>query len=392
MTRINHTITFNGEIYNYKELRNELIEKGYVFKTEGDTEVLLYAYIAWGEAFLDRLNGMFAFAIWNHQKRSIFFARDIAGEKPFYYRKDVRSNFSFASEAKALDWKCVELPPAHCGTYSLDSKKLKIRQWWTLQKRYIDLPNAEVELDYLLRDAIKIRMRSDVPMALYLSDGVDSNLINTYVPKIPVLTYHDSFQDKKTFLRDIEKIVWHLDYPLDSFSSFGLWQLAQTAKREGIKAILSGEGADELFGGYVRYVPNALNHHAQKIFPSYKNMFPVSHIDLGWADFNGKMRGLLRMGDRMAAAHGIENRCPFLDRRIIEFAYSLPDEYRASGFGTKIILRALLFGKNPIIAQKEKHGLYVSVNEWIGEKDKFSKDKYMKLQQKIWNKLRKKSQ
>ena len=154
-----------------------------------------------------------------------------------------------------------------------------------------------------------------------------------------------------------------------------------------MKVVLSGEGADELFGGYVRYTPNALNYEAQKRFPSYKGMFPYKG-DLGWEDFNNKMRGLLRMGDRMASAHGIENRCPFLDRRIIEFAFSLPPELKACGFDTKIILRRILARRKPEYKEIEKVGLYCSVNKWLGVDDKLDKKVYLEKQEECLKKLK----
>ena len=114
----NLILTFNGEIYNHVELREELEKKGWRFETKGDTEVLLKAYQEWGEGCLDHLNGMFAFAIYHKDSRAVFFARDIAGEKPFYYiYNHLYKYFEFASEAKALKQDCTELEPGHCGIW-----------------------------------------------------------------------------------------------------------------------------------------------------------------------------------------------------------------------------------------------------------------------------------
>src|SRR3990167_801914 len=282
---------------------------------------------------------MFAFAIYNKRNDILFLARDIAGEKPLYF-KETNDGIEFASEAKALDWQCNELEPAHYLLYEFKSKQLIIEKWWNFKPIKINLETAEEELEKLLEDSIKLRTRADVPYGLYLSGGVDSTLISTFHNFAHTFTYEDG-NYKEEFNQLLPKIAYHLDYPLDSFSSFGLWKLAEQVKNAGVKVVLSGEGADELFGGYVRYTPNALNYEAQKRFPSYKGMFPYKG-DLGWEDFNNKMRGLLRMGDRMASAHGIENRCPFLDRRIIEFAFSLPPELKISGFDLKVILNKLL--------------------------------------------------
>lgn len=376
----NLILTFNGEIYNHVELREELEKKGWRFETKGDTEVLLRAYQEWGEGCLNHLNGMFAFAIYHRDSKAVFFARDIAGEKPFYYiYNHLYKYFEFASEAKALKQECEELPPAHCGIW--DETGVTIWKWWDFEPKIVDISmeEAEAKLEALLEDSVKLRTRSDVPYGLYLSGGVDSTLISTFHNFQYNFTYEDS-DYKQEFLEALPKISHHLDYPLDSFSSFGLWVLAKQAKEKGVKVVLSGEGADELFGGYVRYVPNALNYEARKRFPSYTDMFPYEG-DLGWLDFNGKMRGLLRMGDRMASAHGIENRCPFLDRRIIEFAFSLPPELKACGFDTKKILRRILQKRKPDYVTEEKHGLYCSVNEWLGVPDKLSKDEYLKQQE-----------
>lgn len=375
-----YTLSFNGELYNYLELREELITMGHAFRTNTDTEVVLQAYIAWGQQCLDKFNGMFALAI--HHDGQVFLARDIAGEKPLYY--STYRGFRFASEAKALDWQCTELPPAHYGIFNLKTNAWTAGRWWKFTPRTIDLEHAERELELLIEDSIRLRTRSDVPYALYLSDGIDSNLINSFHDFAKTYTYDDQEYSKEDFEKTIRQIVWHLDYPLDSFSSFALWNLAKTARADGFKVVLSGEGADELFGGYVRYVPRGLNLKAQKEFPSYPKLFPVEKEDPGFHDFNGKMKGLLRMGDRMASAHGIENRCPFLDRRIIEFAFSLPDELRCYGFDTKVILKRILKKRNPSFQEKEKHGLFVRVNEHLGGTRPFSKGAYLALQNQIW--------
>lgn len=376
----NLTLSFNGEIYNYVELRKELKAKGHVFTTQSDTEVLLKAYKEWGKKCLNKLNGMFAFAIYDGQM--IFLARDIAGEKPLYYKE---YPFRFASEAKALDFDCRELPPA---TYMIyQNGKAYVRRYWRLELRDINPNTAEEELEWLLEDSIKLRTRSDVPYGLYYSGGIDSSLIATFHDFEHKFSYRD--QDyQEEFLRVFPKILWHLDSPVKSFSPFGLWKLAEMASRE-VKVVISGEGADELFGGYVRYVQPEFNYQAQKAFPSYQTMFQSAKSvhDAGWEEFNGNMRELLRMGDRMASAFGIENRCPFLDKRIIEFAYSLPSNLKINGLETKVLLRRILERRNPNYKHIEKQGLYCSVNKWLGLNDKLNKDGYLKYQQSIWQKF-----
>ncbi len=379
------TLVFNGEIYNYKELREELLGYGHTFHTDTDTEVLIHAYAEWGMDCLDRLNGMFAFAIYDSMEETLFFARDIAGEKPFYYQKRA-PGFVFASELKALSFQATELLPASAGRYNFKTDKLEVWSWWMCtpdekNTRGWTLETAVDKLDRLLEDAIRIRIPTK-PYFLYRSGGVDSTLIASYLPPHDTLTYEDG-DYAEAFKENIKKIVWHLDAPIDSFSSFPLWQLAEIAKAKGAKVVISGEGADELFEGYVRYAPNAMMLEGQETFPSYTSLFPYDP-KMGYKDFMGKMRGLLRMGDRMAAAHGIENRCPFLDRRIIEFAFSLPPHLRAKGSELKIVLKALLKRRVPEYVFQEKHGLFASVNKWIGADDRLGKSEYLKLQWKIY--------
>lgn len=373
------TLTFNGEIYNYIELRSQLINRGWKFKTSSDTEVLMKAWREWGVKMFDKLNGMFAFAIYDGKQ--IILARDIVGEKPLYYRK---TPFAFASEAKALHHNCKEFPPAHYAIY--DFKEIKFFKYWEFYPREIDLRFVEEELDELLSDAIKLRVRSDVPYGLYFSGGIDSTLIGTYHDFEYLFTYFDG-DYKEDFKEKFPKILYYLDYPVRSFSPYGLWRLAEEASKK-VKVVLSGEGADELFGGYVRYLRPQFNYEASKIFPSYKGLFqPAKNVnESGWDEFNGNLRELLRMGDRMTSAFGLENRCPFLDRRIIEFAFSLPHNLKIKGFDTKILLKRLLLKRFPFYKDNEKHGLFCSVNEWIGEKDKFDKKKYLNLQKSLWQK------
>lgn len=370
-------VAFNGEIYNYIELRDILKGKGYTFKTESDIEVLYKSYKEWGVDCLNRFNGMFAFAIYDGKQ--IFLARDIAGEKPLYYTE---KPFRFASEAKALEFNCKEFPPAHYGIYDFD--KLVIKKWWKFEPTPIADSTAEEELESILADSIALRTRSDVPYGLYYSGGIDSALIASFHDFDNQYTYVDKKEYEDEFLENFSKILWHLDYPIKSFSAFGLWKLAEMASKE-VKVVLSGEGADELFGGYVRYVPNEFNRLAQKEFPSYKEMFPYS--DMMWKEFNGNLRELLRMGDRMTSAFGIENRCPFLDRRVIEFGLSLTPEQKIKGLETKLLLRRILERRNPNYKHIEKKGLYCNVNEWIGSESKYGKKDYIEFQKKIWKKL-----
>ena len=421
------TLCYNGEIYNYIELRKELQGLGFVFRTMSDTEVLLKAWRQWGVKMFDRLNGMFACAIYDSVKKQVLLARDISGEKPLYYYHR-GGQFVFSSEAKALSavlslerreddffeafqhcfqttlWKDVfEVPPAHYLLFDLGTSTKKIVEYWKFQPREIALHTAEEELESLLTDAVKLRIRSDVPIGLYHSEGIDSSLI----AKLHRFDHRYYFDNAKPELREeffakIPEVLRHLDFPVGSFGFFGMWKLAEAAAKD-VKVILSGEGADEIFGGYVRYMPIAREYQLRQHCPSYAYLFGKhfgvedyvsafaritsrndNFLDLvrekvepffrmfsdpvnamGFADFKLIFPSLTQMGDRMAGAFGIENRCPFLDRRIIEFGFSLPPAYKIDNLEQKVILRriAARCGLQDALAV-EKRGLSVPYNVW----------------------------
>ena len=426
-------LSYNGEIYNYKELKSILVSKGFKFKTTCDTELFLKAFIHWGVECFNKFNGMFAAAIYDKKRNKIFLARDIAGEKPLYFYKK-NKNFAFASEAKAFYknfdisknskreffdsfqhcltetlWKEVfSLPPASFLCFNLGNFTYKIKKYWNFKQRSINLKTAEEELEYLIEDSVKLRTRSDVPYGLYFSGGIDSSLISTF-HEFKYKFYFDArLEWKKEFFKNIKKIAWHLDFPVGSLSSFPLWKLASTAQNK-VKVILSGEGADEIFGGYVRYMPIAQEYSLKKKYPSYKsylfkkffkfNSYEESYAALitrkpknkdyvkrilkpyfekfedpinamGFADFELTMPSLLQMGDRMASSFSLENRCPFLDKRIIEFGFSLPFDYKIRHLDQKNLLRkiAIKRGLNKA-AKMEKKGLIIVYNKWVKGKD-----------------------
>ena len=206
--RDKYVVVYNGEIYNYLELRDELKSKGHRFRSTCDIEVLVHAYLEWGEACLDRFNGMYAFAILDYSKDHLFLARDRAGEKPLYYYHDSES-FIFSSEIKGIltqidmpdlnlsdQYKALEfmaeeetlfsgiksLLPGHKMVYKgirNGYRGRKITEYWNVLDtvHQIDPEKAVDELDYLLNDSVRLRLRSDVPLGVYLSGGLDSSLI-----------------------------------------------------------------------------------------------------------------------------------------------------------------------------------------------------------------------
>ena len=296
-------LTFNGEIYNYLELKKILINKGHKFSTKSDIEVLAKSWIEWEYSMFDKINGMFSFALFDKKKQKLIMARDIAGEKPLYYihKKNI---FTFASEAKAIKkiynlkhnkkdifyknfqhclrttlWKDLyELPAAHYLEYDLLNKKIRIKEYWQLKKVKIYYNDIDAQFEELLTNSIKLRTANEVPYGLYYSKGVDSSLISALHNFENKFYFNDNRNWKNEFNKKISKICYHLDFPVGSLSSFPLWKLAEMAQKK-VKVILSGEGADEIFGGYVRYLPIAREWELNKNFPSYKFLFNKFYPD-----------------------------------------------------------------------------------------------------------------
>jgi asparagine synthase (glutamine-hydrolysing) len=316
-------IVFNGEIYNYVELRDELERDGVAFRSGCDTEVLLKAYVQWGTETLARLNGMWAFAIWDPSTRSVFFARDRLGVKPYAYTL-AQERLSLASEPKALlalypqlrradeqslyeflalgrlhasnrsmyDGVSV-LPPGHAGVFRVGDDKPRIWRYWSLPAaREPDDGDPVERFSELLGDAIRLRMRSDVPVGVTVSGGLDSTAVlhgaATSLPDDGRLRAFTSVfatnggpaRDERqwaeiaarpysrvalehvpvaaNWLETLERMMWHLDAPTSSPAAASLWTIVQAARSRGIKVLLEGQGADELLGGYVQYAALAL--------------------------------------------------------------------------------------------------------------------------------------
>ena len=304
------TITYNGETYNYRELREEI---GGQFRTTSDTEVILKAYEKWGESCVDHLRGMFAFAIWDEKKQNLFCARDRFGIKPFYYTQ-TSAGFVFASEIKALlpfvqeiatDWEgfrdylsfqftlgektlfkgIKQLLPAHTLRYK--SNNVSVRKYWEVHYN-LDWDHTEKyfheRVRELLFDSIKIHLRSDVPVGAYLSGGLDSSIIASLgrqvqndglfhsfhgkfltgpeydeseyaraVAENAGLILHERDFSSEHFVNTISDIIYHLDYPVAGPGSFPQYMTSQLAS-EYLKVVLGGQGGDEIFGGYARYL------------------------------------------------------------------------------------------------------------------------------------------
>lgn len=299
-------ITFNGEIYNYQDLRSELIEKGHKFRNNSDTEVLIHAYEEYGEDMLSRLRGMFAFVIWDSKKETLFGARDFFGIKPFYYAL-VDGNLVFASEIKSileypLYKKAVnetalenyltfqysvldetffkgifKLMPSHCLTFH--NGELSIKRYWEPvfePDENKSLEECVDEIDRVMHDSVEHHKISDVEVGSFLSSGVDSSYVaatfngdKTFTvgfdyEKYNEINYAKSLSEKikidnysKLITTDeywdaISKIQYQMDEPLADPSAIALYFVSQTAAKH-VKVAMSGEGADEFFGGYNIY-------------------------------------------------------------------------------------------------------------------------------------------
>ncbi len=437
-------LSFNGEIYNYKSIRQELKKLGYRFKTTSDTEVLGNAWDKWGKNVLNKIKGMFVFAIYEKRNNKLFIARDIPGEKPLYYLR--RNNkLYFASEAKAFSkvfdlkitknkffetfqhcaeqtlWKDVyQLPAAHYLEYNLKSKKLSINEYWKIKQKKINNKTAQEELEHLLNKSVKLCTQADVDYGIYYSKGVDSTLISTFHNFKNKFYFDDKLNYEKDFRKNIKKIAYHLDFPVGSFSSYPLWKLADRANKKNVKVILSGEGADEIFTGYARYMPIYMQWKLNNRYPSYEYLFgklfnsykdsyarltnrsaenlemikkmmkqyfemfdnPVTAMC--YFDFKVIMPSLLQMGDRMSAAFGVENRCPFLDKDIIEFGFNLDVEQKINFNQQKLVLRNLLKKRLSLkYSEIEKKGLTIKFNRWFNVKS-WDRSKYFQFLFKNW--------
>ena len=305
-------IIFNGEIYNYRENRDALLAKGYTFRTKSDTEVILNLYLERGERCVDALNGMFAFAIWDARRRTLFLARDRMGVKPLYYA-ETPDTFVFASEIKALFasglvtaqcreealteyllfrqvagpdtlFKGVRSLPPGC-TMTVGAGRARISRYWTprppAERPEIPYEAAVTELAALLEDSVRMRLVSDVPVGTFCSGGIDSSLVTALAARLKgdaVNTFSVGFDeadyDESAFAEQVSRqygtihhqlrvgnrefsdlfprMVWHNDEPLDFANSIQIFALSELAKRH-VTVVLTGEGSDELFAGYPRY-------------------------------------------------------------------------------------------------------------------------------------------
>jgi len=437
-------LAFNGTIYNYRELRAELVAEGYQFFTVGDSEVILKAYAKWGRACVEKFNGMFAFAIWDNKKQYLFVARDRIGIKPLYYSLD-NNHFVFASNSQAvLSEKTVntdfdpvglhmlftlhavtpapvtlfkglrKLPPA-CYMIIQANGQTEVKQYWHLRAERTNRFQSEWEWAEAIRESLikavsKRKLISDVPVGVLLSGGLDSSLLVGLLKEMGVedlLTFSVGFEDTpeekgnefeysdavvdhfKTqhhkiriantqILARLPEVVDAMAEPIFGQDAIGFYLLAEQVSQQ-VKVVLSGQGADEVFGGYFWYpqMHAAQGDVVERFAPFYfdrdheefQYMMSSQYLSkdvtsefvreqLTQSGAASYLDQVLRMDvtklivedpvkrvDNMTMAWGLEARVPFLDHELIELAFEAPPELKMKNNGKhllKMISRGLI--------------------------------------------------
>lgn len=472
-------VVMNGEIYNFAELGRDLGTRGHRFRTRSDTEVLVHGYEQWGiRGLLDRVNGMFAFALLDRKRRRLFLARDRLGEKPLYYHAGSR-RFAFASELTALlaageapfeiDSGALsyylalhfvpgnqtivravrKLPPGCYLEVPLDTAVPRLTPYWELRasgRRSPPYGELVEETRVRVREAVHSRMLADVPVGAYLSGGVDSSimvsLMTEAAPSVDTFSigFEESSLDESRHARrvaralgtrhhhvvfDVAKVrevlpdvVARMDEPVGDQAYLPVYWLSRDARRS-IKVVLSGEGADEIFGGYHYYRGRSLPRSDRRpwlsrwrrgarrhaFFPSPTETlsgFPLLTTSSERArllaaepapEVSGWQRRLLERADRirdglqvatladivtwlpddllmkvdkMTMASSLEGRAPYLDHRLVEFAFNLPAESKMSGDFDKRVLRDAFADRLPAgIAARGKQGFVLPMGRWL---------------------------
>lgn len=347
-------LTFNGEIYNYKELRGELLAQGHVFSTETDSEVLLHGFEQWGEKLLDRLRGMFGFAIYNKKDKSLFIARDFFGIKPMHYTQ-VGDSFVYGSEIKSLlqfpgfekkfNYRALDnylsfqyvVPPETFfeGVYCLlPGHYLWYKDGKVTTTRYFEPQfhpdesmteeEAVDKIEQVFENSVNAHKISDVEVGCFLSSGVDSSYVSTYFADQKTFTVGFDFGERyneiswakrlsekigvdhrtklitsEEFWGSIEKVQYHMDQPLADPSCIALYFVSKLAS-ESVKVVLSGEGADELFGGYTVY-------NEPRVFKWYQRLLPYK-LRMALYRFAKKLPDIKGRGFIMRGARPIEEK------------------------------------------------------------------------------------
>ena len=345
-------ITYNGEVYNHADYRDELESRGHVYRTHCDTETILHLYEDYGDACVEHLRGMFAFAIWDRNKRELFIARDRLGVKPLYYVHTDDGSLYFASEIKALLEACAVKPELNFAAFSdylanhatsgeetlfvgvkrlMPGHTLTWRDGEIKIKKYWDVSFAKVaadgrsDKDYiaewseLFRKSVKLRLMADVPLGMFLSGGIDSSAIAAVMSTLvddPIKTFSVAFEEREAneleyarlvsrayktdhheivvspeeFFAALPDLIWHEDEPLAHPSSVALFFVSRLAAQH-VKVVLTGEGSDELMAGYARYRKTILN---LAVGERYHRMVPAGVRDLIRGQIAGMSASKLR--------------------------------------------------------------------------------------------------
>jgi len=500
-------LVFNGEVYNYLELKEELKGKGHHFKTNSDTEVIIKSYEEYGDNCVDTFNGMWAFAIYDFRKKRLFCSRDRLGVKPFYYTYE-GNQLIFSSELKAIHKitqntlanqkrvyeyiaygyrinngetffdNCSELLP---GTNLIvENNDIVLRKYWTLKRdlhAHKNPKDYKTEFSELFKSAVKLRYRSDVPVALLLSGGLDSssiarvtddliengelgsNEIHAFIASFPGyvddeteiarefiktckhIKLHEIQVDSKSVINDFEKLIYEFDNPLGSFNCVVHNRIMKECHKNGIKVVINGQGSDEAFAGYDRYFCGvflmdqlfskkgsfitefkALNKEngfskkfllmqmfkslispltsaylrarfLEKTIPTLKGGFVKQNKQDIKTDYKFSFKGnnlsnyhldginnqglntILHYEDISSMNQSIEIRSPFVDYRLMEFAFSIPTQFKFKGGVTKIIIRdtvGKLLPKN-ITENRNKIGFSTPFNSYLVSDSDFRK-------------------
>lgn len=499
-------ITYNGEVYNAQDLKNDLVSKEHVFKSRSDTEIIIHAFEEYGPECLHKFNGMWAFCIYNKKTEKLFIARDRFGVKPLYYHYDgAKLIFSSMPTAilkhgikRAPDAKSVmqylafntlhhceatffegisSLLPGHYMEFDLKSRNLKITQWYFLEDRNESVSKDDIRS--LFEKSVSLRTVSDVPVGSCLSGGVDSTAIvcllnkhikeqfGTYSLIVPGHRLDESKYIKETgrltntrqffttieeddFLGDIDDFVSAHEEPVSSLSVYAQYKVMKLAHENGAKVLLDGQGGDEIFAGYPFYFSNyfygllkemrliefcrqnfAYIKHCRNIYPQSflafqflpdtvkrmifrKKLNPWINHDLTkklcgneleprWplrdlksslkqSLFGIRIPHLLRWEDKNSMRWSVESRVPFLDYKLVEAAFSLPDEAKIKNGSTKVMFKDAVADILPdmIRNRRDKTGFGTSDNEFFRNEriSAFCKDIiYSKefMEQPYWN-------
>ncbi|MCR4279730.1 MAG: asparagine synthase (glutamine-hydrolyzing) [Candidatus Zambryskibacteria bacterium] len=479
-----YLIFFNGEIYNYRELKRELEGQGQSFKTESDTEVILRMYELEGEKMLTKLRGMFVFAIYDTQEKKVFIARDYFGIKPLYYFVIEGKIAAFSSEIKSFlklkEFKpevndaavynylsyqynplketffknVFKLSPGHYLKIDLRSGQFEEKSYWQFKfepVENLDEGKTREKILLTMEDSVAHHMIADVPVGSFLSGGIDSSIIATLMQKIrgekkiktftvgfeslsegveaketsgPLGTDHTEITiSSKEYFEALPKAVWHFDEPVADPSAIGLYFLAREARKH-VTVVLSGEGSDELFGGYniylepfarariawlprpvlkflsalplrgsnfamralqnleERYIGNASIFKTDEVKKLWKgpemsrlnldNLYAKAEglsdsTKMQYVDINTWLVGdILAKADKMTMAHSLELRVPFLDKEVAELASMLPDKFKWRGGVTKYLLREAFKSVLPESTRnRKKLGFPTPVKTWF---------------------------